>query len=166
MGLSYPVFYEYYNTLKGLDIIKYLKTLCLNVINNNKFNWFYSCFNVWLLFCLTSIMNVYGLITRLFYAIPFKISDTIWGLNYLYNNKVYTITFPISNVPETCIIKTSTEKEDASLLKYLGPNNDFHGAKLTPKLMGYKSVTITYFRGEDLETKTKTFGEDEVISLN
>ncbi len=166
MGLSYPVFYEYYNTLKGFDYVKYFKTLYLNVINNNKFNWFYSCFNVWLLFLLTSTMNVYGMVTRLFYSIPFKISDTIWGLNYLYNNKVYTITFPISNVPETCIIKTSTEKEDTSLLKYLGPNNDFHGAKLTPKIMGYKSVTITYFRGEDLETKTKTFGEDEVISLN
>ena len=158
MGLSHPVFYEYYNVLKGFDyttFVKYFKTLYYNVINNH-----------WLLFFLTSIMNVYELITSIFYAIPFKISDTIWGLNYLYNNKVYTITFPISKVPETCIIKTSSEKEDNTLLKYLGPNNDFHGAKLTPKLMGYKSVKITYFRGEDLETKTKTFGEDDVISLN
>jgi hypothetical protein len=166
MGFSHPVLFEYYSLLKGFDYVKYFKTMYYNVLNNYHFNWLYSLFNVWLLFTLTTGMSFYSSIVSLFYTIPFKISDTVWGINYLYNNKLYTITFPISKVPDTSIIKVNTEKEDTNIHKYLGPNNDFHGAKLTPKLMGYKSITITYFRGEDLETKTKTFGEDEVISLN
>ena len=95
-------------------------------------------------------------------TVPERLTKDLYYIRYFHEGKYYRIIFPIKRYNETNIVKTV----DKELKEYLGPNNDFHGIKVTPNEINQKEITITYFKEEDLETKTKSFSEDEVIILN
>nr|QBK87476.1 MAG: hypothetical protein LCMAC201_03860 [Marseillevirus LCMAC201] len=46
------------------------------------------------------------------------------------------------------------------VLAYMGPSHNFHGISITPKMLGYDSLTFTYLSGD-----TKTFTATEEITV-
>jgi len=98
-------------------------------------------------------------------TVPVRLTKDLYYIRYFHEGKNYRIVFPIKRYNETNIVKISSSNTE-EIKEYLGPNNDFHGIKITPNEINQKDITITYFKEEDLETKTKSFSEDEVIRLN
>jgi len=98
-------------------------------------------------------------------TVPVRLTKDLYYIRYFHEGKNYRIVFPVKRYNETNIVKISSSNTE-EIKEYLGPNNDFHGIKVTPNEINQKDITITYFKEEDLETKTKSFSEDEVIRLN
>ena len=98
-------------------------------------------------------------------TVPVRLTKDLYYIRYFHEGKNYRIVFPVKRYNETNIVKISSSNTE-EIKEYLGPNNDFHGIKVTPNEINQKDITITYFKEEDLETKAKSFSEDEVIRLN
>jgi hypothetical protein len=98
-------------------------------------------------------------------TVPVRLTKDLYYIRYFHEGKNYRIVFPVKRYNETNIVKISSSNTE-EIKEYLGPNNDFHGIKVTPNEINQKDITITYFKEEDLETKTKSFSENEVIRLN
>jgi len=43
---------------------------------------------------------------------------------------------------------------------FMGPSNNFHGIPTTPSMLGYSSLTVRYFNGNE-----KIYSDDEVIEI-
>ena len=86
------------------------------------------------------------------YIIPYKHN----GVNYL-------MPLVVKRGPR-CIIHKATDQDGnditSELVKYAGPYCNFNGIALTPKMMGYKSIIITW------DETTRNFNATEVISFN
>jgi len=128
---------------------------------------FKSIFNPYLIWVLTTFNYATLYIIKTFNTVPVRLTKELYYIDYFYEGKEYRLVFPIKKYNEINVVKVNSPFNDSSkIMKYLGPNNDFHSSKLTPKDIGYKNVSITYFKEEDLTTITKTFSEDQVLSLN
>jgi len=100
-------------------------------------------------------------------TVPVRLTKDLYYIEYFHEGKKYRLVFPIKSYNDINIVKVNSPFNDASnITKYLGPNNDFHGIKLTPNVIGCKNISITYFKEEDLKTITRTFSEDQVLTLN
>jgi len=51
----------------------------------------------------------------------------------------------------------------SEVAKFAGPNEDFFNSTVTPKLLGYSEVKLTYFDQENVTKTTLVFGENEAI---
>ena len=163
MGLPFPVF--------NIPIISNLIELVNNVLETNTVKstrkivsdktrpylmWILTKFNFYILY-----------IVKLFNTVPVRLTKDLYYIEYFHEGKTYRIVFPIKSYNDINIVKVNSLFNDSvEIIKYLGPNNNFHGVKLTPKDIGYKNINITYFKEEDLTTITKTFSEDQVLALN
>ncbi len=123
--------------------------------------------NPYLLWILGKYNFIILYIIKTFNTVPIRLTKDLYYIDYFHEGKNYRLVFPIKNYNEINVVKIkSLFNESSEIIKYLGPNNNFHGVKITPKDIGYKNVTITYFKEEDLTTITKTFSEDQVLALN
>jgi hypothetical protein len=109
---------------------------------------------------------------NLFRTIPKKLNDNLYEIDYTLNSKDYKIVIKLDKnyIHRIFKIMTKREKEfeyrtdDSDIRKYLGPNENCHNMSITPKMLGYYSIEITYL-GEDYETITKEFINDDKIEI-
>ena len=125
----------------------------------------YSISKPYLIWTLTTFSSLSLYLLKTINTVPERLTKDLYYIRYFHEGKNYRIVFPIKRYNETNIVKMSSSNTK-ELKEYIGPNNDFHGLKITPNEINQKDITITYFKEEDLETKTKSFSEDEVIRLN
>ncbi len=83
-------------------------------------------------------------------------------VHYPYGVTWYKIIVPRRRGP--CRIDTVTDENDNDVKRdvfaFMGPCHNFHGAQLTPSMLGYKSLTFT-----DLTDNSQIFAEDEAITI-
>jgi hypothetical protein len=116
---------------------------------------------------MTKYNFVLSYIIKTFNTVPVRLTKDLYYIDYFYEGKPYRLVFPIENYNKTNVVKINYPFNNTlEIMKYLGPNNNFHGSKITPKDIGYKDITISYFKEEDLTTITKAFSEDQVLTLN
>ena len=121
----------------------------------------------YLIWVLTKYNSILLYIIKTFNTVPVRLTKDLYYIDYFYEGKIYRIVFPIKSYNEINVVKVNSPFNDNSnITKYLGPNNNFHGSKITPNDIGCKNISITYFKEEDLTTITRTFSEDQVLSLN
>jgi hypothetical protein len=138
----------------------------LNIVKSTK-KVVFDISEPYLIWVLTKYNSILLYIIKTFNTVPVRLTKELYYIDYFYEGKEYRLVFPIKKYNEINVVKVNSPFNDSSkIIKYLGPNNDFHSSKLTPKDIGYKNVSITYFKEEDLTTITKTFSEDQVLSLN
>jgi hypothetical protein len=82
--------------------------------------------------------------------------------NYMINGKHYKMVLDKRKGPELVYIILDENNNDLTntILPYLGPKNDWHGSKFTPKFFG---ANILYF---ELSNGSKTFLGNETIDIN
>ena len=163
MGLPFPVF--------NIPIISSLIDIVNNILETNIVKaTIRSIFDIskpYLILVFSSYNYIILYINKLFNTVPVKLTGDLYYIDYVYEGNKYRIVFPIKKFNDINIVKViSPFNDNLEIMKYLGPNNDFHRCKLTPKYIGYKNISITYFKDEELTTITKTFSEDQVLSLN
>lgn len=85
-----------------------------------------------------------------------------YSITYIIHDKEYIIPLKLSHSPlEYEILNVYTEPTTDNFEKYIGPNMDFHGLKLTPKKLGLKKVIITLF--DSTSTIEKIFNENDIL---
>ena len=161
MGIPIPSF--------NLPLVSRLFDIYNNIIETKTFlatkQAIYSITKPYIIWVLTAFSSLSLYLIKTTNTVPERLIKDLYYIRYFHEGKNYRIVFPIKRYNETNIVKmTSSNTEE--IKEYLGPNNDFHGVKLTPNEINQKDITITYFKEEDLATKTKSFSEDEVIRLN
>ena len=78
---------------------------------------------------------------------------------YLLGNQTYRMYIPkILRFSSIACVTSGGIDITSKFNEYLGPQMDFHGIYMTPKLLGYDSVTITYRNLEE-----RTFTNDDII---
>ena len=80
------------------------------------------------------------------YLQPIKINDTTVGVPYVWNSVVYRLPITVGKLhPPSILSVVDDDNKDVTtlFLQYLGPSNDFHSLLLTPKSIGFDSLTIT-----------------------
>jgi hypothetical protein len=154
MGIPFPLF--------NFPVLGYIVELSNNtkrvVVDKTKHSL------VWL---ISSLSYITLFLAKTLTTVPEKLTKDLYYIRYFHNGKFYRIVFPIKKYNETNIVKVLSIFDDTTdIIEYLGPNNDFHGVKLTPNSIKQKPFSITYFKDEDLKTISKTFSEDDELSLN
>ena len=83
-------------------------------------------------------------------------------IHYPYGVTWYKVIIPRRRGP--CLIDTVTDADGNDVkddvFAFMGPSHNFHGVQVTPKLLGYKSLTFT-----DLTGESKVFAENEAITV-
>ena len=163
MGIPFPVF--------NVPILSSLIDIGNNILQTNTVKATLKVFkdvcNPYLIWVLTTY-NFYILhIIKTFNTVPIRLTKDLYCIDYFHEGKKYRLVFPIKSYNDINVVKVNSPvNESSNITKYLGPNNDFHGVKITPNDIGYKNISITYFKEEDLKTITRTFSEDQVLTLN
>jgi hypothetical protein len=162
MGIPFPVF--------NIPIISSLTELVNNVLETNTVKatrkmvsdktrpylmWILTKFNFYILY-----------IIKLFNTVPVRLTKDLYYIEYFHEGKTHRIVFPIKSYNDINVVKINSPFNNSEIIKYLGPNNNFHGFKLRPNDICCKDISITYFKEEDLKTITKSFSEDQVLTLN
>jgi hypothetical protein len=84
-------------------------------------------------------------------------------MSYIYRNRKYQLLLPSYNIPSNILQVVDVYENDVTdyIIQYLGPNEDWHGHKLTPTKLGFNySLTFLFLEGED-----KIYKHDEIINL-
>ena len=163
MGIPFPVF--------NIPILSSLIELGNKFLETNTvkatLKSFKDVFNPYLIWVLTTYKFSILYILKSFNTVPIRLTKDLYYIDYFHECKKYRLVFPIKRYNDINVVKINSPfSESSNITKYLGPNNDFHGFKITPNDIGYKNISITYFKEEDLKTITRTFSEDQVLTLN
>lgn len=83
-------------------------------------------------------------------------------IHYPYGVTWYKIIVPRRRGP--CKIDTVVDQDGKDVKKdvfaYMGPSHNFHGVAITPKMLGYESLTFTDIFGD-----ARVYTEEEVIAV-
>jgi hypothetical protein len=92
-----------------------------------------------------------------------KLDKGKYRVNYVVDGKLYKMVVKSRRGPPSVLLVCDDQGEDVNTLviPYLGPEENFHGSKLTPKFFGRKSLTFELF-----DTRSVTFEENDTIKLN
>lgn len=91
-----------------------------------------------------------------------KIDKHRYTINYTIKGKPYTLVVKPINGPSPVLLVTDENGNDVSdhVIPFIGPQHDFHGAKITPQFLGYKSLTLETAFGD-----SSHFGETDVLHI-
>lgn len=82
-------------------------------------------------------------------------------IHYPYGVTWYKMIIPRRRGP--CMIDSIKDSDGndikQDIVPYMGPSHNFHGTRVTPKMLGYDSITFIYLNGTE-----KTFQSTEPIS--
>ena len=88
---------------------------------------------------------------------------------YTFNEHIYSILVPKDYVPKIFEIYYKRResdlltKDEFSVKRFVGPNENFHGLKLTPKMLGFYEICIYY---EENRTVPQVFKENDILVIN
>ena len=79
-----------------------------------------------------------------------KLDNGRYLLIYNINENIYRILLPkITKASNILYVYDELNNDITDIYEsYLGPNFNFHGCNYTPKLLGYKSITVVYDNNE------------------
>ena len=96
------------------------------------------------------------------------LEDNFTVSQYTFNNNIYSILCPKNYIPKIVEIyvkrKESDQliKDETCFRRFIGPNENFHGLKLTPKMLGFYEVYIYY---EENRTIPQIFKENDILTI-
>lgn len=92
-----------------------------------------------------------------------KIDKNRYELKYVINGKLYKKIIKPNRgpIPVISVINENGYDVTEEILPYMGPNNDFHNEKFTPKFFGYDKLTFEMLNGNILN-----FDSSDNISLS
>jgi len=90
-----------------------------------------------------------------------KIDKNNYELTYVINGKLYRILVKIKRGPNPILQIISESSEDVTdiISPYIGPQYNWHGNKLTPANLGYKTLIF-----ELSDSTEKIYSESQIIS--
>jgi hypothetical protein len=82
-------------------------------------------------------------------------------LEYMIENQKYKLITKLPEMPNLAIVSDG-DGNDLTLefIEYCGPENNFHGSKLTPFDLGFECLNILF------DGKERTFGSREILYLD
>jgi len=115
----------------------------------------------------------------IYYFIKSKIYHNLYGINlikinnpnnnkhiyykeYYFNDNFYRFIISTDfKVLDTFYSATDENNNDITdeIVKYIGPNNDFHNLELTPLMLGYKTINLT------VDDKEIVFNENDILKI-
>lgn len=83
-----------------------------------------------------------------------------YELRYILNDRLYKIKIRAHRGPRTVVTVEDGWGVDVTdmVIPYMGPNEDYHGQRITPKQLGYDALTITRRNGE-----IRSYEADDVL---
>ena len=95
-----------------------------------------------------------------------RIRKNVYDIEYAIGCKRYRFHVHYKLGPSRFRKFTTEDNVDISemIFPYVGPNDDFHGIKYTPKDFGYNTIHVHYRGGE--EEMVKEFGEDQYLTMS
>jgi hypothetical protein len=88
-----------------------------------------------------------------------KIDRNTYEISYIINGKLYKMRVKPQKGPKPVlqVIDECSEDVTTEVLQYLGPNYDWHNSNLSPKILGFESLTFECSDGEEaIFTKNET----------
>lgn len=152
-------FFKNYNNITNTVKIKYDKWLLLNDMVSKKHD---SRIMITLISISMILKKFYLEFLQYINNSVVKINKNTYEVSYIINNKLYKMIVKPERGPKS-ITNILDENEDDithEIEPYLGPNNDFHGHKFTPKFFCKKNIII-YKHGDE----KIIFEDDEMICL-
>lgn len=139
--------------------IKYKKWLRLNSMVSTRHK---TKFMIYFISITMIIQNNYHSIMQYLNNSVIKIKKNTYEVTYIINDKTYKMLVTPSRGPCPVLEITNEDNLEVSetIMQYLGPNNDFHNAKLFPNFFNYKQLNFKMNDGTEL-----TFNNSETIIL-
>jgi hypothetical protein len=93
-----------------------------------------------------------------------EIHHTKYIINYPIGVNWYKIIVPRKRFPFILhsVVDVAGNDITQNIIPFMGPGHDFHGMKITPKLIGYKELTFTF----GLPEIKITFDENDIINVD
>jgi len=108
-------------------------------------------------------INVRDFITRKLGVGHIHTEDDHMHIHYSIGEHTYRIMSPVNIKPSPIIKVTSNDKNVTEYVRsYMGPHNNFHGLKYTPKMFGFDKMTVVYRE----KFRVVTYTGDECIKLD
>lgn len=91
-----------------------------------------------------------------------QIDKNNYELKYVINGKLYKNRFKIKRGPKPILQIIDDNLEDVTdiIIPYLGPNYNWHGNKMSPKILGYNSLVFELSDGSEEVYKDYDFISD------
>lgn len=110
------------------------------------------------------IFRLRNMVTHIFENGKFESRKDVIYVTYFNGDIKYKLCIPkkrcIRQICNVCITGTDIDITER-IFEFLGPTHNFHGIPVTPKMLGYDSITVTY-RNDD----TIVFNENDDILLS
>lgn len=117
----------------------------------------------WVCICMLT-KALYLMLIQWLYQSVRRVGPNLYEISYVINGVTYKFHTKIKKGPNSNVVIQASDENDNDLthefLTYLGPMDNFHGYKYTPKHFGVTSLTLNLSSGND-----KTFTENEHIEF-
>jgi hypothetical protein len=120
-----------------------------------------NCFLIFLIIINAWIIYAFSYVMNLFYI--FTLSKRIKLVRYFYNGKIYYFPLVIS-MKEKIQIHHIFDENNIDITKkitpIMGPSLDFYSLVITPKMLGYNSLSFKLENGDEIN-----FGNNDKIAF-
>ena len=117
----------------------------------------------WICICML-VKALYLMLIQWLYQTVRHIGPNLYEISYVINGVTYKFHVKVKKGPNSNTVIQASDENDNDIthefLTYLGPMDNFHGYKYTPKHFGVNALTLNLASGDD-----KTFMEHECITL-
>jgi hypothetical protein len=89
-----------------------------------------------------------------------KVKKNTYDFSYVIEGKLYKYRIKVKRGPNPILQISNENSEDITeiILPYLGPENNWHGANLTPNILGYKSLIFQL-----ADSNERQYSYDDII---
>ena len=147
------------NNISNTVSIRYRKFRKINKLVSTTYKGFFTIF--WISLCM--IMKVLWLyIIQYFNSTVTLTGDNKYIISYVIKGKLYKMIIKPNRGPSKVLLVSDENHEDISNLvfPYLGPEENFHNSKFTPRFFSRKELVFELSNGLE-----KTFNDDQNIIL-
>ena len=115
----------------------------------------------WIMLCIIA-KTIYIQICQFCNSTVIRIDKHTYAVNYVVNGIMYTMVVKPNRGPRSVIEAVDENDEDLTheIITYLGPCENFHGTKLSPKFFNKKVITLSLSSGDEV-----VFENDQTLSI-
>jgi hypothetical protein len=149
-----------YNIIKNNVVVKYKKFRKINNLVSTNYKGFFTI--MWISLCMVTQALWLSLIQYMNSTI-IPIKGGRYKVTYVIKGKIYKMIVKPVRGPVKVLLVSNDKQEDVScdILPYLGPEDDFHNKKYTPRFFDHNELIFEMFDGQE-----KIFKADDSIILN
>lgn len=143
------------------NIIRNCKSVCLNK-KKRDFIRKIGISKILYITCSLLLNAIYIFLSQKLNKSLIHINNNIYDIQYVVKGQLYKIRFKVPISPSLILLITDEDNNDVTndILPYIGPDNNFHGIKYTPKSFNKKKLIFETINGDEL-----TFSEDDTIII-